>query len=616
MSRIPQDIIDQVLSRVSVAELIGEYTRVERKGRSDQFMGLCPFHREKTPSFSISDSKGVYYCFGCQARGNAITFLKDHNGLSFPEAMELLAERAGIALPREDVDPAESRRRKRAEEAYLEVTHHALEFFESRLWGPDGAEAREYLDARGIDEDTARSFRLGYAPSGWSELVDHAATARISGAILERAGLAIARDRSGHYDRFRHRVMFPILDISGRCLAFSGRTLERDNPAKYINSPETRFYTKGRHLFGLHAARRAIRREDTVVLVEGNFDVVSLHAAGVETAVAPLGTALTEEQCHLIRRFSPKVILAFDGDRAGQQATDKALMMLLSQGITDIVTAGFTDGEDPDDYLQKHGAEALRARLDDARSMVEEKLHQLLLPALGSRDPAARREALLGVGELLSAMDDRMLAAATAQEVARRLDVDLDLIRRATRAAQRESTDPRPSPTPAREDGERTDAQEPSKPRQRLSSLELGLLRCLHESTERLAVIRNYHLFPLLTHRGLAKVLEEASEALIARGDVDIAAMLERSDDPTLAHAWYESVTGSRGFDLNTEDAAFESIVQELLIVGLQRKIKAVDRELAAHYRTHDLKDVAPLLHRREALVRSIDQLRGEIERS
>lgn len=614
MSRIPQQIIDQVLAKITISDLIGEYTRVERKGKSDQYMGLCPFHRENTPSFSISNDKGVYYCFGCQARGNAITFLKDHNGLNFPEAMEFLAARAGVELPKEDIDPAESRQRKRAEDAYIEVMRVAIDFYEDQLWGDKGQPARDYIEARGIDEKTARDFRLGYAPGGWSNLLDMAASKQMSGTLIERAGLAIERDGKGHYDRFRDRVMFPVLDISGRCLAFSGRTLEKDNPAKYINSPETRFYTKGRHLFGLHAARREIRAEDAIVLVEGNFDVVSLHARGIKHVIAPLGTALTDDQCHLIRRFTNRIILAFDGDRAGRAASEKALYTLLQQGLTDIATVSFDDGVDPDDFIQEHGADVLKKRIHGARSMVEEMLNNAVAPAVGTHDPSIKRTALLGAGRLLASMADDILANATAREVARRLEVDMNLVRKATASAGQEDHGSRRVGV-EREDPRPKDPQQ-AKPSKPLNTLEMGLLECLHKSADRLETIANYHLFPLLEHRTLALSLEDAATELSSRGEVDIAAHLEASDDQNLIQAWFKPVTDARGFSLHTEDDAFESIIKELLIVGLRRKVREVDRSIAAQHRERDTDGVVRLLQRKAELVQSIDQLRGEVDNS
>jgi DNA primase len=612
MSRIPQHIIDQILARVSIADLIGEYTRVERKGRGDQYMAICPFHREKTPSLSISDSKGVYYCFGCQARGNAISFLRDHNGLSFRESMEFLSRRAGIEIPQDDEDVEESKKRRRAEEAYLNVMRTAMQFYEDQLWGEKGKPARDYLESRGIDEETAKRFHLGYAPPGWSNLIDEAARKQMSGRLLERAGLAIERDRSGHYDRFRDRVMFPVLDVSGRCLAFSGRALEADNPAKYINSPETRFYTKGRHLFGLQAARKAIRREDELVLVEGNFDVVSLHAQGIDNVVAPLGTALTEEQCHLVLRFTERVVIAFDGDSAGHAAANKAFYTLLGEGLTDIAKARFETDEDPDDYLQEHGPEALRKLIHEAPSMVQSTLDDVLTPAIGTRDPAVKREALLGVGKLLSAMDDEILTNTTAQEVARRLDVDERLIRKAAARAHSEAQrDQRRSRDP-RDEVEQREKQRPSSPP--LNTLEIGLLRHLHETPKRLEVVDSYHLYPLLRHRKLAEVLEEAANALNAQGTVDIAAHIEASEDPTLEQSWYQAATDSHGFVLHSDDDAFESIVRELLIAGLQRQIKEVDRLLASEYREREMDEVIPLLRKRKEILESIDTFRRGLE--
>mgnify|MGYP002620767103 FL=1 len=369
-------IVDEIKSKIRLSELIGEHVRLRRDGSGVRAMGLCPFHNEKSPSFSVNDDRGFYYCFGCGAKGDALTFLQDHVGLSFREALQQLADRTGVELPQQrgPEDRAAQQRARSAREAYQEVMGFARDLYVQTLWETQaGAPGRAYLEERGIDRETAERFQLGMAPDSWDTLVREARARRIPSSWLERAGLAKARQGraggdeqdagssradGGHYDLFRNRVMFPILDVSGRVLAFSGRSLDPNDRAKYINSPETRFYVKGEQLYGLHAARAGIRQGGSAVLVEGNFDVVALHARGITRAVAPLGTALTPQQVQLLKRFAERVVLAFDADRAGRAAARRAFEVLLDERLLDVRYVRLPDGQDPDDVVRDGGAAA------------------------------------------------------------------------------------------------------------------------------------------------------------------------------------------------------------------------------------------------------------------
>ncbi len=408
--------IATVRDRTDIHALIGETVRLVRRGRS--FLGLCPFHKEKSPSFSVNAERGVFYCFGCKEHGSAIDYVMKLEGLTFPAAVRSLAERAGIEVEdgATDNERREADAARRAKEDLYSVNALAATFYEHSLRGGPGMRqhalapiALDELARRGASEAHAalQAFRIGYAPHAWDGLTTFLAKHGVSPAIAERVGLLVPRTSGeGYYDRFRHRLMFPVLDAQGRVVAFSGRALPEpegapvptEKSAKYINSPESPIYTKGEHLFGLYQARQAIRQGGEAVLVEGNFDVFSLHARGVENVVAPLGTAFTEVQARLLKRYAQSVTVFFDGDLAGEKATWAARFPCRAAGLT-ARAATLPAGMDPDDVAQRRGAEGVRALVSGSPPLAH-RLMDLLLRE-GSfdgkpvHDPVARAHAAI-----------------------------------------------------------------------------------------------------------------------------------------------------------------------------------------------------------------------------
>ncbi|MET0339605.1 MAG: DNA primase [Polyangiales bacterium] len=357
----------EIRESVDLIALISEYVPLRRQGQ--RYLGLCPFHQEKSPSFGVSRGTDFYYCFGCQATGDAITFLRHVEGLGFVEAVEKLAERAGIELPQGGDDATQQAilRARARRERLAEVMNLARDFFEAQLTAhPHAPIAQDELARRKVAPETAQIFHLGYAPASWDALAQHLTRKRASLDDAAELGL-IARRNSGdgYYDRFRHRLMFPVSDQHGRIIAFSGRALpqppgapaEQDPPAKYINSPESALYKKGQALFGLSTARVAMRKHNRALLCEGNFDLIAIHQAGFAHVLAPLGTAFTLDQAKLIRRFAEEVVVVFDGDGAGRKATAAAHELLVGASLVGRAVR-LPDGQDPDSYLAEHGVEA------------------------------------------------------------------------------------------------------------------------------------------------------------------------------------------------------------------------------------------------------------------
>ena len=408
----PPGFLDELRGRISLAEMVGRSVRLSRKGR--EYAGLCPFHNEKTPSFYVVEDKGFFHCFGCGAHGDAIGYLMRADNLDFIEAIERLAAEAGLQVPQ---STPQERERAQRQKTLLEALAAAAGFYENQLWAPAGARAREYLTGRGLDEETIRRFRLGWAPDD-RQALRRALAADFPEALLHEAGLLRIPENGGTpYDYFRGRVMFPIGDRAGRVIAFGGRTLGDDQP-KYLNSPDTPLFEKGRVLYGWAAARANAARgtegeaPPPVIVVEGYMDVIALHRAGFATAVAPLGTALTETQLHELWRLSPEPVLCFDGDTAGQRAALRALhraLPLLQPGRS-LRFATLPPGEDPDSLIRTRGRPAFGEVLTAARPL-SEMLWQSELAARPIDTPERRADLEHRLMQTAGLIGDRVVQA-------------------------------------------------------------------------------------------------------------------------------------------------------------------------------------------------------------
>ena len=401
---IRDDLVEEVRLRSDIVELVGEHVPLKRAGKD--YRGLCPFHKEKTPSFYVVPAKGFYKCFGCGESGDIFSFLMQHVGLDFPAAVRAVADRVGVDIPDRD----DAARGPDPHAPLLEALSFAAEYYAGRLADPAaGADARAYLERRGIDAPAVERFRLGYAPDAWRALREAARTHGIEDEVLLEAGLIKTSERSEEpFDRLRNRLVFPILDVRGRVIGFGGRALGAEDAPKYLNSPETPVYHKSRELYGLHWARTAIRRAGEALVVEGYMDFVALAAAGLDHAVAPLGTSLTGEQASLLARYTDRALLLYDSDAAGQRATFRSGDVLLAAGVHPLVVT-LPPGEDPDSLVRTGGVEALTPYLRGAIDLLDRKIEILadhglledidglrtavdkLLPTLRAvRDPALR----------------------------------------------------------------------------------------------------------------------------------------------------------------------------------------------------------------------------------
>ena len=430
--RVSEQVREEIERRSSLASVIGEYVTLQQQGRV--YRGLCPFHGEKSPSLVVHEADGHYYCFGCHAKGDAIRFLTEHVGYSFIEAFTQLAERCGVDLELEEEEPhirARRRKRREARERYAEINGAALEHFRSRVNDP---EARAYLTKRGLGEDVVQQFQVGFAPEGW-DLLARAMVRKGSSAV--RAALAVgllgqrkspdARDQTEQYDKFRHRVIFPVFGaLRGEVIGFAGRTLSTDKEeAKYLNSSESELFGKGRCLYGLFHAKKQIRDTGFAVLVEGQIDVLTLAQAGFG-AVAPMGTSLTEVQCLLLKQCTNTVHLAYDGDSAGRAAAIKAIVLLLGAGLTGRM-ALLPEGEDPDTLVRTQGCAALEALIEAGMTLLDNFVEDAMTKYDGSYPSMAR--VMLQVAPiygLVESLQDRMLCRGKLQRRLNLTQTDMD----------------------------------------------------------------------------------------------------------------------------------------------------------------------------------------------
>ncbi|MCI0493646.1 DNA primase [candidate division KSB1 bacterium] len=414
--KIPEEKIAQVRDATDLVALISNYLTLKKSGKG--FSGLCPFHTDSSPSFHVNPNSQLYYCFGCQKGGNAFNFLMEIEKMSFTEAVEFLAEKAGIALPKTKVDD----RLEKEKEALYFVNRWAANFFFKNLLSPAGKSALQYIQGRGISQEMIKMFGLGFSLPEWDGLLKQAQKDSVSQEVLFKAGLIIKRNGGGYYDRFRGRFMIPIVDLYKKVLGFGGRKMVEDDSPKYINSPETPIYQKGQILFGLYQSRDTIKKQDQAIFVEGYTDLISLFQAGIKNVVATSGTALTAAQAKLIRRFTENIILLYDADMAGSNAAMRGADIFLDEGL-EVKIVTLTAGHDPDSYIRERGVEYFQQTMSRAKSVIQYKI-QTLSTKLDISSTQGKTQLINAILESIARIKDSIKQNLALKEVAEHFRLD------------------------------------------------------------------------------------------------------------------------------------------------------------------------------------------------
>jgi DNA primase len=417
---IPKQTIDEIFDAAIIEEVVGEFVPLKKRGAN--LLGNCPFHNEKSPSFTVSPAKGIYKCFGCGKAGNSVNFIMEHEHYSYPEALRYLAGKFNIEIEEEEQTDEQKAATDERESLYI-VSNYAAKYFNKQLLESDEGKAigLSYFLERGYREDIIETFQLGYNPDGWTAFTDEAEKAGHNLKFLEKSGLTIVKGEK-KFDRFKGRVMFPIHNLSGRVLGFGGRILKaNDKSAKYLNSPESEIYHKSNVLYGIYTAKKAISKEDICYLVEGYTDVISMYQAGVENVVASSGTSLTEGQIRLIRRFTPNITILYDGDAAGLKASFRGIDMILQEGMNVRVVL-FPEGEDPDSYAKGHSTEELKEYItDSAQDFIRFKT-SVLIKDVGN-DPIKKAELVKDIVRSIAIIPDQIKRSVYTQECSSLLDI-------------------------------------------------------------------------------------------------------------------------------------------------------------------------------------------------
>ncbi len=416
---IPEEKISDILNTSDIVDVISESVILKKSGRN--FFGLCPFHSEKTPSFSVNPSKQIFHCFGCSAGGNVLSFVMKYHGITFPEAAKMLARKYNITIETKEIDPAK-RNELNLKEGLFRLNKTVMGiYFDELKRSKQGEHARKYLEKRGISEDTIQQFKLGFSPDNWESIVRVLKKQKISKKVAVQCGLVLERKQNnGYYDRFRNRIMFPIFDVNMQVAGFGGRVMDDAMP-KYMNSPETPVYIKSRILYGLHAAKQFCRQEGFVYIVEGYFDFLSLYQHGVKNTVASLGTALTPDHVRILKGYAPRMVLVFDSDAAGINAAKRSIEIFMKEGVDTRVLV-LPEGNDPDSYIVKHGQDAFNNLASSAKTVMQFLLHVSI--DTHGLSVEGRIRILDDMKQHLTLIQDSALRSLYVKELAETLNID------------------------------------------------------------------------------------------------------------------------------------------------------------------------------------------------
>jgi DNA primase len=582
--RYPQTFIDDLKRQADIVRVVQDYVQLKKKGAN--WMACCPFHKEKTPSFSVSPAKEIFYCFGCHKGGSVFNFVMEIERVPFPEAIKIVADKVGMPLPKM-VDDSRFEARRQEADIVVQLNSWAMEWWEQQLESSkEGRIARDYLKEREITEETQKAFRLGYAPDSWDALSTFLRNKGATQEHIDRSGLVAKKEETNRsYDRFRGRLMFPVLDVQGRPIAFGGRTLKGED-AKYINSPETAAYVKGRNLFGLNLTRDEIRRQGFVILVEGFLDLIVPYQFGVRNVVASLGTALTPDQVKVVSRFARKVVVNYDGDRPGIQAAKKSIEILLAEDL-EVKVLVLPDNADPDEYIRKFGVTEYQRQ----RAQAQPHIQFVIESALRDRNlhrPAEKAEAVEEVLPYIRAVKSRIQKREYFDMAMDALGIDRENVntsawRRELWQMVRDNRNARPTSVPAL-----TRRSEATAAEQRL----LGLLFADANLRREVLPMLKEEDYEDLATAPLFKALFELEREGV---EIDFDTLSRKTEGDAFAEKMIPMVLMNSSLHGSNEHYVAEQCVWTFRLMKVEQRIEELRRELAIAEREQDNEKVSKL---------------------
>ncbi len=557
---IPEDKIDEIKRRINIVDLVSGFVSLKQAGRN--YSGLCPFHKEKTPSFTVNPDKQIFYCFGCGEGGNALAFVMKINGLTFPEAIRYLAKKTGVALPERPLSRQE-KEQLTIKERMLRLHALVADYYISRLRGKEGQKAQSYLQNRDIGAAAVNTFQLGFSVEGWRFLRDHLLQKKVPLPLAEQSGLLAKNERGEYYDRFRGRLIFPIEDQAGQIIAFGGRILGEGEP-KYLNSPESALFSKGKTLYGLSRTKDDIRKSGYAILVEGYFDLLSLWNAGVRNVVATLGTALTRDHVDLLRRYTKDVAVVFDGDEAGKKALSRSLGLFID-GNLHIRAVMLPEASDPDDYVRNFGRERFQALIEKSPPAVEYYLDNVI----GSRRDFDRdRDSLRASLSFITRMDNAVEQDLFIKLAAERIGVDEAILK----AEVSQGMVKKPHETVLRKVENRS-----SSP---VDALEMNFITLILAHPDKIPAMIDADILKCFGSdelRNLGKVIETYYGRV---GKIDLKDFVDHLEAGDLRDEVLSRLIDSSAWEADTADQVFSDMIQQIRRKWFKEKKRSLNMRL------------------------------------
>lgn len=539
---IPEDKIEEIKSRASIVDLVSEYVTLKKTGRN--FVGLCPFHKEKTPSFTVNPEKQIFYCFGCGEGGSIFAFLMKINNISFSEAVRYLAGKYGIVIATRRMSGSE-KENLNIRERLKRINRLAARHFTENLFSEAGRPVREYLKRRGLKDSVIREFNIGYSLNGWTDLRDFFERENIPLELVEKAGLIIPGKNGGFYDRFRGRLIFPIEDIGGDVVAFGGRILGDGEP-KYLNSPETPVYIKGKNLYGLSRSRDDIRKNDCVILVEGYFDLLSLRNSGIRNVVATLGTAVTRAHIDMIRRYTRNLVVMFDPDEGGASATGRSLKLFLEGNLHTKVVV-LPDGYDPDDYVRTQGEQALNEAIAHSKSMADYYIEEIIG---GGKTFEENLDLTKEAVSFISSIDDVIQRNIFIKRVSEKLNIDQQLLKQETNRAVKRG---------------KAESVSGKRKLEKVDTLELSLIHMMLEYPHKIPEIVNGGVLDYVTNEDLKRIGSALRQAYDKKENFDVSEIVSGLENGAVKE---------RFLKLIMTESPCNAVVVDKIFADLARRIK------------------------------------------